>query len=158
MPATISATAVIFIFGGSLFGYAFFWVAIIGPGILLGMQNMLALNNRKLISFVISTALLPSMILTSSILQHSGIPDKVTLTLIYVISLYLITWGSTGKVPHSRSSLLVFGIGALATVIMQHLPPIKMELAFIAPVIIWQILATASICLVLRTDTTSKDC
>ena len=140
-------TISLFLFGKLIFGPAFFWAVILGPGVLLGLQLQFLLTRRKLICFLVSAILLPAMLLFASGLQKFGMPESVILTAVFEVSLYILIRSCVGKLAHSPKLIAVYVLAILAAVIVHSLPHFKMELAFLAPVIAWQILAILGVSL-----------
>ena len=143
----IGITISLFLFGKLIFGPAFFWAVVLGPGVLLGLQLQFLLTHRKPICFLVSVVLLPAMLLFASGLQKFGMPESVILSAIFVVSLYILIRSCVGKLAHSPKVIAVYVLAVLATVIVHSLPYFMMELAFLAPVISWQTLAILGVSL-----------
>ncbi|MBK8804600.1 MAG: hypothetical protein IPN71_21575 [Fibrobacteres bacterium] len=135
-------TASLVVGGKRIFGSAFFMASLLIPGLLLGLHMAFLVKQRKWICFALSVLGMPAMLMFSGGLQKIGIADWALLPIINAISLYVFLQVSLGLSSRSISLILIPMMGALVGFFVQQLPYFEMEIAFVVPIIAWQLLAT----------------
>lgn len=145
-------TAALLVGGKHIFGSAFFMASLLMPGLFLGLHMVFLVPQRKWICFTLSVVGMPAMLVLSGGLQKIGIPNWALLPIINGSSLYVFLQVSLGLKSRSISLILMPMMGALVGFIVQKLPYFEMEIAFVVPIVAWQLLATWGVIVSQRRD------